>query len=186
LKYQIKSIPECEGYFADNFGDIYTSKVMWKNGLMWFNEGKPVKKLKKRIHAQGGYYRVRLCINGKGSSEQVHTLILKTFVGERPSKMQCCHYDGNPRNNRLDNLRWDTVSSNALDRVRHGTNANNILDLKRKGEKHPRSKLTENQVVFIKKNKGILTQVNLAHRFNVSRWCIRQIHYGHNWKHVLI
>jgi hypothetical protein len=35
--------------------------------------------------------------------------------------MECCHYDGDPANNRVGNLRWDTRSSNNLDAVRHGT-----------------------------------------------------------------
>ena len=50
-----------------------------------------------------------------------HHVIMFAFVGPRPDGLECCHNDGNPANNRLENLRWDTLSSNHLDRVRHGT-----------------------------------------------------------------
>lgn len=50
----------------------------------------------------------------------LHPLILSAFVGPRPDGMDACHDDGNPRNNTLANLRWDTRSANCYDRVRHG------------------------------------------------------------------
>jgi hypothetical protein len=36
--------------------------------------------------------------------------------------MEGCHWNGNPADNRLTNLRWDTPAGNAADRERHGTN----------------------------------------------------------------
>lgn len=35
--------------------------------------------------------------------------------------MECCHNDGNPSNNIVENLRWDTHSGNMMDRTLHGT-----------------------------------------------------------------
>lgn len=52
--------------------------------------------------------------------EHVHLLVLKAFRGEPGPGLQCCHNDGNPANNCLDNLRWDTRSANGHDRVKHG------------------------------------------------------------------
>lgn len=54
----------------------------------------------------------------------VHRLVLMAFVGPCPEGMEACHNDGDPINNRLDNLRWDTHSSNMYDRVKHGTHQN--------------------------------------------------------------
>lgn len=51
---------------------------------------------------------------------QVHALVLEAFIGPRPSGMVCCHNDGDPLNNSVDNLRWDTQASNILDIVKHG------------------------------------------------------------------
>lgn len=50
----------------------------------------------------------------------VHLLVLEAFVGPRPEGLYGCHNDGDPDNNHVSNLRWDTPSSNMHDRVRHG------------------------------------------------------------------
>jgi hypothetical protein len=46
----------------------------------------------------------------EGKTFLVHRLVLLVFVGE--SKLHCNHKDGNPRNNRLDNLEYCTPSEN--------------------------------------------------------------------------
>lgn len=53
----------------------------------------------------------------------VHRLILETFVGPCPEGMECCHLNGDPQDNRLENLRWDTPTANAKDREFHGRTA---------------------------------------------------------------
>jgi len=53
--------------------------------------------------------------------KRVHRLVLEAFIGPAPKGTICCHNDGDPTNNRLENLRWDTHSSNTRDAIRHGT-----------------------------------------------------------------
>lgn len=67
-----------------------------------------------------GYPSLILSMRGVKIPRKVHRLVLEAFVGPRPDAYQGCHYDGDPTNNRLDNLRWDTASANNKDRVRHG------------------------------------------------------------------
>lgn len=50
----------------------------------------------------------------------VARLILMTFVGPCPPRQQACHWDDDPRNNRLSNLRWDTAKANKQDAARNG------------------------------------------------------------------
>ena len=70
--------------------------------------------LKNRI-TKDGYCTVVLT-NINGSKEfYIHYLVLKTFIGERPFKHHCCHSNGIPRDNRLINLRYDTVKRNKED-----------------------------------------------------------------------
>lgn len=56
----------------------------------------------------------------------VHSLVLTAFVGPRPDGYECCHSDGDPANNHVWNLRWDTSSENNFDTVRHGRHHNAI------------------------------------------------------------
>lgn len=107
----------------------------------------------------------------------VHRLVLEVFVGPCPLGMWCCHWDGNPLNNRLENLRWGTPKENAADAIRHGTFV--------RGSKNGCAKLTESAVREIhrlRKQGWILDR--LARRFGVSLTSIWYVVRGRTWKHV--
>lgn len=61
---------------------------------------------------QNGYPAVSI----DGKNRRVHTLVLESFVSDRPKGMEVCHYDGDRTNNRLMNLRWDSRHGNWVDR----------------------------------------------------------------------
>lgn len=69
-----------------------------------------------------GHHRVTLYRSGDPKSRRslVHHLVLNAFVGPCPAGLECCHGDGDPSNNHVDNLRWDTRVENRADRARHG------------------------------------------------------------------
>ena len=77
-----------------------------------------------------GYRTVCLCRDGIRSTKRVHRLVLEAFVGPCPEGMECCHWDDNPTNNALTNLRWDTTIENARDRFRN-SGYRNIGDIGR-------------------------------------------------------
>lgn len=56
----------------------------------------------------------------KAHGSQVHQLVMLTFVGPAPEGCEVCHNDGNPANNALENLRYDTRSENIKDVLRQG------------------------------------------------------------------
>ncbi len=122
--------------------------------------------------------RISLCKNGKRYTRYVHTVILNTFVGSRPVNMECCHNDGNPANNKLNNLRWDTSKANGADMVKHGTST--------RGIKNPQNKLTEKQVLKIRSllKETKLRQWEIADKFSVTRSAINCINNGYTWKHL--
>lgn len=68
-----------------------------------------------------GHLTVALCRERVQQHYQVHWLVLEAFVGPRPAGMFGCHWDDDPSNNHLDNLRWATRSENVKDSVRNGT-----------------------------------------------------------------
>jgi NUMOD4 motif-containing protein/HNH endonuclease len=78
-------------------------------------------KMLKPTSDPDGRQQVSLSINGVHYIRRVHGLVLGAFIGPRPEGLDGCHENGNARDNRLVNLRWDTRSSNMFDCVRHGT-----------------------------------------------------------------
>lgn len=71
---------------------------------------------------EAGHLRVDLARgDGTRQREFLHRIILRAFVGPRPDGMVVRHLDGDPGNNRVENLKYGTHSENALDSVTHGT-----------------------------------------------------------------
>lgn len=67
-----------------------------------------------------GRRMVGLARDGKVANRRIYVLVLEAFVGPRPQGADACHDDGDPSNDRLNNLRWDTASANRRDTIRHG------------------------------------------------------------------
>lgn len=114
---------------AFGFGDSYEVSshgrvrsvdryVTSRNGVKQFYRGR----LLNPYTSTGNYPRVALRRSTGGQQwVRVHTLVLEAFVRPRPEGAVACHNDGDPSNNRVENLRWDTYSENNHDLVRHGT-----------------------------------------------------------------
>ena len=86
------------------------------------NSGQPVPEriLSQTEHPKGWLY-VTLYQENRAKKHRVHHLVLKVFVGPKPEGLEGCHNNGDFRDNRLTNLRWDTHHSNIQDAVAHGT-----------------------------------------------------------------
>lgn len=71
-----------------------------------------------------GYHQVELCHHGATKTWSVHRLVALAFVDGYKPDLVVCHNDSNPSNNHVENLRWDTLSSNSFDRVDVGNHFN--------------------------------------------------------------
>ena len=68
------------------------------------------------------YLQVTLCDGiRKGKTHRVHNLVTQVFIGLRPKGLVNRHLDGNPKNNRIENLQYGTYLENENDKKRHGT-----------------------------------------------------------------
>lgn len=125
-----------------------------------------------------GYLFVRLCKNGLAKNCLIHKLVLNTFVGSCPVKMESCHNDGDIENNFIENLRYDTHKGNCMDRIKHKTN--------KSGSGCNLAKLNEKQVSIIKwlLRDGYLTQIEIAKIFNVTQATISAIKINKSWKQI--
>ena len=63
---------------------------------------------------------VHLARPGFRRTYRVHRLVLEAFVGPCPDGLESCHWDDDPTNNQLSNLRWDTSTANKHDMARNG------------------------------------------------------------------
>lgn len=143
-----------------------------------WNLGETWKTLKQRTRANRRK-SVTLSRNKKSFTRFVHRLVLEAFIGPCPEGMQCCHFDGDPQNNNLDNLRWDTPEGNAADSIRHGTNA---------GERNGMAKIDKAKVIQIRSEYAALPRYGaikvLAARHHLCENSIWNIIHGRNWKRV--
>jgi len=71
-----------------------------------------------------GYLLVNLWKDSLPRMWLIHRLVLTAFSGPSAEGAEALHGDGNPANNRLDNLTWGTHAENQADQVSHGTHAN--------------------------------------------------------------
>jgi hypothetical protein len=58
--------------------------------------------------------KYRLVGLGKRKRELLHRIVALTFIPNPKNKPQVNHIDGNPQNNKVDNLEWNTASENAF------------------------------------------------------------------------
>ena len=84
----------------------------------------------------------------------VHQLVMLAFVGEKPSGTEICHNDGNPANNHLENLRYDTRRENILDEYRSGRAKRTKLEVDQVREIRERL-LSEEKVPTIASDYGV-------------------------------
>jgi len=169
-----------EGFYeVSNFGNMRTNTRTFlrphnkTSSLVEYTyKGAPIKPW---INATTGYPMVVLNRRGeKKKKESVHRMVLFAFVGAPSDGMICCHADGNPKNNRLENLRWDTYSSNVADARRHGRAA--------LGEKNKSAKLTATKVQRIRKRlKDGDSCAEISRTYDVTPEAIGAIKLGKNW-----
>lgn len=134
-------------------------------------------KLRTDIH---GYLYVGLSSDGAQKMLKVHRLVLIAFVGEPAKNAVCMHLDNDPKNNRVNNLRWGTISENNGQCREDGRT--NVP----RGEGHCLAKLTAAQVLRIRAlyAAGNVSQRKLAMQFDVARTSIVAIIKRKSWKHI--
>jgi hypothetical protein len=167
-------IPGYFGYCAGDDGSIWSA---YKPGSRT-RKINPYWSLRRLVKNDTGHLLVALAKPPRKPSKQlVHRLVLAAFVGPCPSAHECCHRNGNPSDNRLENLYWGTRSQNMADSKRHGTIA--------RGERHGQSKLNQIKVaaarVLLANN---WSQKNVGKAIGVSQPTINRLANGDGWADV--
>lgn len=182
--YEIREIPGAPGYGVDTEGMPWTR---WKkrgrgrgNGIRgsepFLSDG-----WVRMIPVPNGYgyYTASIKIYGKIKKVKLNVLVLRAFVGEKPTpKHESAHENGIRHDNRLSNLSWKTRPQNFADKECHGTH--------QFGEQNHQKKLTEDQVIEI---RGRLASgekgAHLAIEYGVCDALISMIKNRRRWGHPL-
>ena len=163
--YEIwKDIEGFPGYQISNLGKV-----------------KSFKGLKPRILKQ--------CLDGKGylqtsfnkKSIKIHSLVITHFGSPKPTPLhECNHIDGDKTNNWWNNLEWMTK----LENIQHAIDMG--LRNYAKGENQGSAKLTESEVIEIRKlsKLKINTERKLSQLFKVSQPAIHNILINKTWNHI--
>ena len=151
-----KAVPGYEGlYQVSDQGRVRSldRKVTDKSGRVMSFKGTDLKQIKD--------HKGRLCVNLRKNNTPkrmfVHYVVALTFIGERPEGYHVCHINGDHTDNKLTNIRYDTVSQNQIDMYRYG-------------KKSSVGKLSIEQVLEIRKlfDTGDYTRAKLGEMFDVS------------------
>lgn len=165
-----KDIPGYEGHYqASDHGRI-RSVDRTVNGRNPYTRERFERRVKGRVLKPGRYCKSGhlAVVLGKGTpGKPVHQLVMLTFQGPSPAGTEVCHNNGDPADNRLENLRYDTRRENILDVYRQG---------------RAWRQLTLDDVSYIRFALFCgMPGVELAHQFGVSQSCISAIKTGRTY-----
>lgn len=125
---------------------------------------------------RGGYGQ----LNDRGTLLKAHRISYELHFGKIPEGLFICHKCNTPPCCNPRHLYAGTPKENWDDTKKAGTR---FVPDGAKGEKHHSSKLTEKDVLFIRKSK--IQNIILAEKFNVSRNTISHIKKGKTWKKII-
>lgn len=151
-----RHIPSCPGYMASDGGRIRNCST----GKLLFGE-----------RDKDGYRRVNLRVDAARVKRSVHRLVCEAFNGACPDGFECAHLDGNNKNNAATNLAWLPHAENNNHKRQHGTHQT--------GAKHPRAKLSVEQVEAIRASE--VPSRKLAAEYGVNQSQIVRIKKGDRW-----
>jgi hypothetical protein len=111
-----RAVPGYEGFYSvSSRGRVRNDKTRLILGSY------TVKRGYKEVHLRDQH--------GRRINYRVHRLVLVAFIGPCPhGQQQGLHFDGDPANNNVENLRWGSAFENASDRHRHGRTPRQIVE----------------------------------------------------------
>ena len=155
-----------------------------EDGTIWWlegrNAGKQVKAHANVGRPQNPRYMVNMKLkSGKFKTFWLHRVIAHVYIPNPENKPEINHIDGNPKNNEVSNLEWNTHKENCEHAQRTG------LFVQQRGEKHPSCRLTEQDVEDIRHFRGWgISYPKLGELYGVSTQSVYAIVKRKSWAHV--
>lgn len=166
-----KPVVNCGGlYEVSNFGRVRSCTRSARR-----QTGKILKPIDRGL----GYRNVCLYKSKTNRKlHRVHRLVAQAFIPNPENKPYVNHIDNNPSNNRVSNLEWCTPKENYTHSEKQDRNV--------KGEKVGTAKLTEEQVLKIRKiyEEHSPTCKSLGKMFNITGTMVSYIVRRKSWVHI--
>jgi len=174
MEHYIKPIPGFEGYYCNKYGDVFTAWVTGKKPYINTDKMK-----RKSVHVmRNGYTMCSLRIkNSTYYVTGVHRLVLLAFKGIPKEGYTASHINGDRKDNRLENLKWESQNDNLKRKIQHGTHD--------RGSNNSRALLSRKQIEKIRLllSEGKHTHDKIGKMFGVSRAFISKVKGGYRYKY---
>lgn len=150
-----------------------------------FSKRKTTRKSDKKIRqlkftvGQAGHLMVRIRKeNGSMTLATIHRIMAKAFLPPPlPGQDVVRHLNGDPGDNRIDNLAWGTQADNMADMVRHGKSL--------KGSGNRQARLNDDLVIVVRLlSKNGFKKSAIASFLGVSETSVYRVVSGESWAHV--
>lgn len=162
-----KDIPDYDGYQISNLGRI---RSFWTKGRTAKISDQPQRILKQSSDGNGYLQVGKLRTN---QIKRVHQLVMLAFVGPCPDDMTVCHNNNDKTDNRLENLRYDTVAANLRDsRNGEGFYPKSIIDN------------TDTIIKIMRRIKDGATYSTIADEFDITPTLVAKIATGQTYEHI--
>lgn len=126
-----------------------------------------------------GYLEVSAKVGDRRPKMSLHRLIAMAFVDGYAEGLTVNHINGNKLDNRPENLEWITLANNTRHQWQTG-----LVNLQ--GENQPNHKLSQKQVVHIRKAlRAGISANSLSIIAGVSSSIIHLIQHGKRWAHLV-
>ena len=124
-----------------------------------------------------GYKRVHFITNdGKDRQLSIHRLVALAFISNPQNKECVNHLDCDITNNKVENLEWCTNKENVDYRNKLGRQA--------RGTKMNTCKLSEKDILEIRKIGNLIPYWKIGKKFGISKTYVGRIIRRQNWKHI--
>lgn len=138
-------------------------------------------KIKNAFTGHAGYVLASLSLHGVDHRVGMHQLVAGAFIPNPEGKRCVNHRNGNRADNRVENLQWTTHKENS----QHAMDELGWKEKRRRGESHPKAKVTEEKVLAIRARYAAgEMQKDLAVEFGINASTASSIISGRYWKHI--
>lgn len=134
------------------------------------------KPLMRKLRLSNGYWIVDLKSNWISTTFKVARIVAAAFHGPCPEGMEVAHLNGNPQDDRIENLSYTTHRENMHHKFIRGTH--------NRGSHHSSAKLTDEKVIEILRLRASGMELKpIAKMFGVTKGHVCDITKGRAWKY---